>query len=479
MPINIIMEDSNFLQELQIAIKKKTDWFNSTLLQDLVVQYRLQYTCVHNLYDTMVKKSAIIPDPYRLDKKISQIAIPEKTPFSDSDIPKVFGERFSEYEMMLDYITTYLRFSVEGLPILTVKKLIEFNKFFDWKNLSSNSPDANTHALAMCIATVKSGVPGVVQSMLSDSVSKAIEAASKIEKILSELSVFQRELYKNSIRTDIFNHKDFNKEKAFSSAENEMNEIKHLFVKVFGKQPFYTNLVTEIIEEDQGPDAEKKREKVLKSLQLKENTEGKTKKAKNNVNSKDIILIAVQAIGGMAPTVTQIHQKLEENFSLLFTQKATFFTKLSKALKKALKTKEKPKICNVPIKDEKNGSERYQKINVSEFLADLSKKEHVLNLIASRQPEYTKIVNSSEEAILAFVNKQIREMQTLFVIINALDPYFKTNVDVKLRPRIKGMQIELSSFKNSIVNANKKRSEYASFKEEFEQMKKLGINKDE
>ena len=41
------------------------------------------------------------------------------------------------------------------------------------------------------------------------------------------------------------------------------------------------------------------------------------------------------------------------------------------------------------------------------------------------------------------------------------------------------MQIELSSMRNSIVNANKKRGEYASFKEENEQMQKLGIKDDE
>lgn len=473
------MEDSNFLQELQEAIKKKTDWFNSTLLQDLVIQYRLKYSCVHNLYDTMIKKNAIIPDPYRLDRKISQISLPDKSPISDSDVPKVFGERFSEYEMMLDYIVTYFRFSVENLPILTVKKLLEFNKFFDWKNISTNSADSNTHALAMCIATVKNTVPSVVQSMLSDSISKASDAVSKIEKILGELSVFQRELYKNSIRTDLFNHKDFNKEKAFSSAENEMAEIKRLYAKVFGKQPFYANLVTEIIEEDQGSDAQQKREKVLKSLQLKDSAEEKAKKTKSTVSSKDMILIAVQAIGGMAPTVSQIHLKLEENFALLFTQKATVFTKLAKSFRKAFKIQEKPKICNVPVKDEKNGSERYQKINVSEFLADLTKKERVLTVIASRQAEYTKIASSGEESVSAFVNKQIREMQTLFVIVNALDSYFKANVDIKLRSKIKGMQIELSSFKNSIVNANKKRSDYASFKEEAEQMKKLGMNKNE
>ena len=73
------MEDSNFVHELQVAINKKTDWFNTTLLQELVIQYRLKYSCIHNLYDTMVKKNVISPDPYRLDKKISKKRWKRKT----------------------------------------------------------------------------------------------------------------------------------------------------------------------------------------------------------------------------------------------------------------------------------------------------------------------------------------------------------------------------------------------------------------
>ena len=90
-------------------------------------------------------------------------------------------------------------------------------------------------------------------------------------------------------------------------------------------------------------------------------------------------------------------------------------------------------------------------------------------------PEYQKINNSNEDAILAFANKQISEIQSIFVIINALDSYFKNEVETEFRPRVKGMQIELSALRNSIINANKKRGEYASFKEEHAQMQKLGL----
>ena len=255
-----------------------------------------------------------------------------------------------------------------------------------------------------------------------------------------------------------------------------MAEIKRVFPKVFGKKPFYSDLITEIIDEDLSVDAQKKREKVLEKLKIKDANSSLSTKKKKTVNSKDMIMVAVQAIGGIAPSLSQIHQKVEENFSLLFTKKMTLFSKLIAALKKSLKIKDKPRICNIPIKDAKTGSERYQKIDVSEFLLDLVKKEHMYNCIATRQMEYSKIENSSEEAILSFVNKQISQTQSLFTILNALDVYFKNNVETSLRPKVRGMQIELSSMRNSIVNANKKRGEYASFKEENEQMQRLGIN---
>ena len=100
------MEEEKFRQELQAALSKKQEWYNSECLQELLSQYRLMHSCVKNLYECFVKKSLIVPDPYRLDKKISQIVVPESTPFAESDISNVFGERFSNYETMLDFICT-------------------------------------------------------------------------------------------------------------------------------------------------------------------------------------------------------------------------------------------------------------------------------------------------------------------------------------------------------------------------------------
>jgi predicted nucleic acid-binding Zn ribbon protein len=469
------MEEYNFDAELQAALSKKQEWYNSESLQELLNEYRLMHTCVKNLYECFVKKSLIQPDPYRLDKKISEIIVPESSPFSESEIPKVFGARFSDYETMLDFICTYFRFSTENFSIQTVKKLLDLNKVFDWEDLSMNSSRMNTRALAMTINNAKTNSPNVVQSMINDSVAKCTQSSAVISKMLNELGVFLRELFKGGLRKDLFEHPDFDKAKAAESAEAEQAEIRRLYTKVTGKKTMYTDLIAEIVEEDHGPDKERKQAAVLDRLAIKGSSKVEKKKAAGP-DTKEMIMQAILALGAMAPTLTQLHAKLGENFTLLYQKKNTFFNKLMAALRKAFHISEKERVCNLPIKDAKTGTERTQKINVNEFLTDLSRKERVYNGIGMKGVEYQKINASNEDAILSFVNKQISEVQSIFVIINALDAYFKNEVDTEFKVKVKGMQIELSALRNSIINANKKRGEYASFKEEHAQMQKLGLS---
>ena len=317
------MEEEKFRAELQQALSAKQEWYNSECLQELLSQYRLMHSCVKNLYECFVKKSLIVPDPYRLDKKISAITVPESTPFAESDISNIFGTRFSDYETMLDYICTYFRFSTENLSLANVKKLLDFNSVFEWDDLSMNNAKMNTRALAITINHAKTGAPNVVQSMINDSVSKCSQSSKLIGKMLNELGVFQRELYKGGLRKDLFEHPDFDRAKAAESAENELAEIKRLYSKVTGKKNFYADLVNEIIEEDHGPNKEAKQAAVLEKLAIKNSAKTEAKK-KAGPDTKEMLMQAVLAIGACAPTLIQLHSKLRENFDVLFAKKASF-----------------------------------------------------------------------------------------------------------------------------------------------------------
>lgn len=466
--------DVNFLAQLEQALSQKQEWFNNERLQQMLEQYRLLYTCVRNLNELLTKKSLVTPDPYKLDRRISDIVVPETTPFPETDIPAVLGARFSEYETMLDFICTYFRFSVENITISKIKSLLDLNKVFDWSALSANSGKANTRALAMVLNQARVNSPAVVISTMTDSIEKCGKATAEIEKCLAELAAFQKELYKGRLRKDIFEHPEFDKAKAFSAPEEEFAEIKRLHAKVFGKKPFYNDLVNEIVKEDQGPNKEQIREKLLQSLSFKQK---EVAKEKTGPDPKELLIQTVVALAGFTPVLAQIESKLTEDFNLLFVEKKGFLKKLKEAFRKAFGIKPKERICVIPVTDPKTGAKSSKKINVAEFLLDIDKKKKIYGSFVPGSAELQKIQSASEESVLSFLNHQISENQTIFSLVNALDDYFKANVEILLKPKLKGLKIDLSSYRNIIIAVNKKRGEYVALKEEIEQMKKLGITK--
>lgn len=450
----------------------KQSWFNAERLQGMLEQFRLLYTCVRNLNEVFVKRSLIQPDPYKLESRISDIATIETSAFTENEDPIVLGKRFSDYEMMLDFICTYFRFSVENIDVNRIKILLDLLNAFDWANLSSNSTKSNTRALASTIQKSRMNAPNVTISLINDSIEKCSKCSKMISAYLTELADFQKELYKGNLRKDLFDHPDFNKAKAFSSAEAELAEIRRLYVKTTGKKTFYTDLVQEIIAEDQGPDRLALRKKLLDKLEIKVT---ENKKESRTVNPHDLLMSAVFSLGGMSSILGSLYAKLAENFDLLFYVRKTFFVKFMEALKKALGIKEKERECTISVTDHQSGTKSTQHIEVNALMSQISKMAHIYAGIASKGNEYNKINAAKEEDALIFLNRQIQENQKLFTTIDALDEHFKSHVEILQRPKVKGLKIDLSSYRNAIIAANKKRGEYVSAKEEIDQMQKLGI----
>ena len=461
-----------FTNQLEVALMAKQTWFNTDRLQKMLEEFRLLYTCVRNLNEVLIKRSLIQPDPYKLEARISEIAVIETSPFTENEDSIVLGKRFSDYEMMLDFISTYFRFSVENMGVNRIKTIMELLGAFEWDNLSSNSSKSNTRALASTIQKARVNAPSVTISLINDSVEKCSKCCKVISSYLSELADFQKELYKGNLRKDLFEHPDFDRQKAFSSPDAEMAEIRRLYVKTTGKKAFYTDLVQEIIAEDQGPDRAALRQRLIEKLEIKIT---ETKKETRTVNPHDLLMSAVFSLGVMGSILGGLYAKLSDNFDLLFLTKKSLFAKFMEALKKALGIKEKPRECTIAVVDQQSGSKSNQHIEVNTLLAQISKLAHIYSGIAAKGNEYNKINAAKEEDALIFLNRQIQENQKLFTTINALDEHFKSHVEILQRPKVKGLKIDLSSYRNAIIAANKKRGEYVSAKEEIEQMQKLGI----
>ena len=470
-------EGQNFYKELQDALAAKTVWFNSVSLPEMLTNYRLLHTCVRNLYDVLVKRSLITPDPYKLDKKISEISVPDDSPFIENERSVVIGARFSDFESMLDFVCTYFKFSVDHIDIAQIRKLAELNAWIDWNTFSTNSSKTNTRGVATLLNEARSHAPQMTLSLINDSINKSAQAITSINRTLKDLTEFQREVYKGQLRKDLFEHPSFNKTQAFRSAPDEMNEIKRLYAEVMGKKPFYNDLIQEIIKEDQAPNKEKLQQALLAKLQV---AEQRSQSSKKKVDTREILMDTVLVLSALAPQYDQVISKIRANHDILAGEHNSFFDKFLKTLRKAFNIQEPKEEYDLVITNPKTDAKTVRTIDYSTFLTNIERKERFCLSFAGRQTtEYKKIEASSDDAVVTFISRQIGDNQEILTLLDALDEYFKITAEKQDKDKIKGMKIELVTIKNTLVKANQKRAEYTSYVEEEIQMKKLGITDDE
>lgn len=466
--------DEVFEEKLIEAINNKVVWYDGSELRRMQEAYRLHHTCVRNLFEALEKKALIEPDPYKKDKKISNIVSPENTEFNDTERAMVLGIRFSDYENMLDFICNYMRFSVDQLTIDRIKKLLELNNSFNWSNLSMNSQKPNTRAMAYCITQIKTNAVPLTLAVVNDSLTKTISALDEINEILRGLADFQKERYKAEIRQNILRNPGFNKAKAASSTGAMLMEIKRMFPACMPKRPFVQDLVAEIIQENIGANKDELRSRLFASLEVRVERE---EKKEVTVDTHEVLMDAVRSLGAMSDQYEIVLGKIAENHINLQNSHNTFMEKVKVFMRQVFGMSEPKVDYDITITDKQTGTKRKEKINYNEFVENLSKRARYYASISVKQnANYAKINGQKDETILEFLNKQIIENNKMQTILAALDEYFKNAVPPTEKTKMKGIKMELTSLKNSLVKTNQQRSDYTSLLEEQVQMKKLGID---
>lgn len=470
------MADPNeFSQQVIQATQAKIEWYNSNVMPDLIESYRLYHTCVKNLYDLLIKKSLIKPDPYKLDRKISGIKPLDNSQYIEGERTTIIGARFSEFETMLDWICTYFKFSIDNLKIPEIKKLVDYNNSFNWNSLSPNSPMPNTRGLGHMVAEIKRGADPLTASTVSDILAKIQKTTSNITKTLKDLAEFEKDVYKYKIRSQIIGHPKFDKDKAFSSINEEISTIKKMFSGIFSGEPFYTQLVEEIAREDQAPDRDQLQAALLQKLQIKEDD---SKKKTQEVDAKEMLLDAVHSLCAQVTPLTEVFNKLNENNEVLQSASSSFAAKFWAALKKAFGIPDKPIEYELIIVEQATNTHRKQRVDFPQFSGEIQKKMNFYNSFSVKNSAaFRKFQNADAAKVLDFLNKQITDLQKISILLKAFDDYFKNNASPEKRSKIKGLSMELMALKNNSVNTNQRRAEYISYVEEQEQMKKLGLDK--
>ena len=307
--------------------------------------------------------------------------------------------------------------------------------------------------------------------MINDSIAKSAQSVSEIEAMLKSLSDFYRETYKLRIRMDIQQHPSYNK--MVDTPAEETAEIKKLFPSIMGKEPYYGDLISEIIDEDLASNKAQLQAAVLKRLEIPAKME-EPKQAE--VNTRFLLLDSVHSLVTLGAVYNEIVQKLTANVKILEEGHNSIFDKLKRAFRKAFNLKEPALIYNFVIVDLKKETKTQRPIDINGFISNLARKSGFYSVLENRSSgEYRKISEAAEANIFAFVNKQISENNETLILLNAADNYFKAHAPAKTRNSIKGLKIDLIAVKNALVKANSRRAEYTSYIEETEQLRKIGI----
>jgi len=455
---------TDYVKLLNDALTAKADYIDRTELPKLKEELRGYHTGFASLYNLYLKKGLINEDPYKQEAKIGELEVPSSAPFHDAERLEQLTQRLANYDNQLDFLVNFYQFSAEFLNLDRIKRILGLVKYIDWVHLTPDSQNTITRAVAEMTNQIKVGTEPLTMSVITESLSHLNKSFNPIMGYLKILTDYQKEVYKLNLR-------DITGGMSQSEASN-IASLKKKFLQVKAGTPFYPDLADEVIKEDYSKDGPTLREDVLNKLKV---AESKPKTVKPQISFKNILLEGIQGLGGTSGTFTEVVTKLDENQTILENRNHGFLHKLKKLIQQVFNKEPDPAIYNIEYMDPVKGIPVKEKVNYNSFRSDLDRRIRLLIPMGPRGAALGKLEAMQEEQLVSFLERNIRDVQSIHKTLTALDEFFKAEVEKDSRDKIKGIKPELGTIKNAILRANAKRQEYSAQKEEEEQLKRLGV----
>jgi hypothetical protein len=462
--------ENSWLPVLKEALNQRYAWLSESELPKLRGSFRQFYAAYSTLYNILVTKGTIKPDPYKNESKVSDLVMPETSPFNEANKHDQFSLRLANYDNQLDYIVNFYTMSVETLAQDKVKILLAVVKFIDWVRMTPDTSSPNTQVLAGIITTERQHptFDPLAAKNFGESLKKLEVMTKEIIGLLKEFSDYNREAYKAEVRDQILS--------SMQRSEMTISHIKKKFPSVFKGQPFYTELIEEILKEDFSPDALTLQKKVLKTLAV-EGADQNKEKPKKQESFKPYLIEGLNAIGSAGITLGEILSKIEVNHKLYQNKKKSLGEKIKEMFAAILNKDPEPVVYSGETVDQnKNGGIIKETISYNQFRDNLEKKSKILRALAAQGPAASKLEAMEEAQLSELLDRNIRDMQVYHRQLSFLDEVFKASVDKEDKGKVKGVKPELSTIKNAVSKATGKKLDYLAAQEEAAQFKKLGID---
>jgi hypothetical protein len=466
-------ENQNFTDALFQAIIERQQMFDSLILPKLLEEYRISQSAAKTIRTVLLKKGILHDDPYKYDSKIADIEVPPDDSFTDHERATVVGRRLSQYEAMLDYMSNYYQFTCDYITAERINRLVALNKCFLWESFSPTSSKPNTKGLADLVMNIRNGNDPLSISIINDALGQLNKSSVAITKTLRSLTEFHRERYKVAVRKLVMPSVVIDTGTFSSGYSAAIREIKHSFSINMKEQPFYNELIEEIIKEDYAADKEMLQRDLLARLT---SVRPEAKKQNAEENLKTVLLDGIRVLGSVSQQLDDMANKLQENQHAILSVEKSFFQKLGALFRKAFNLPEEKSEIVITTVDPLTQTGKRETIDFNPFLEEIRRRARIYaGFTARTSPSFQKIEAMQEQQILDLLTRHVAELNALLKQCAGLDDYYKQNAPNEVRSMIRGTKVEISAVRTNLVKANQCRAEYSSQVEERQQLKKLGI----
>ncbi|MBN2625242.1 MAG: hypothetical protein JXA95_01150 [Spirochaetales bacterium] len=467
-------ENQDFLQLLEEKLRIKRADLESKVLPQLKDNLRVIGDTFHILYTYLVKKGFLKEDLYNYEQS-TKLEPPSSDPIPDGEMLSELSFRLANYERVLDYMNNVWGIEIDKLDLTGIKKVLSVLDFIKWKSLGSNTTHNITRGLTMTLDKIITSNDDPMSSEVRfNSITKLNEANQKAKEFLKDISSYQREAYKFKIRALILTAVNPTEEEYNRNSRNILLSVKKEMNGVLPGEPYYRELIEEILLEDFAPDGQARREQLLKSIKtsVPPKKEVKSQKKEKKKVDKAFLLHIVPELAKAGDQLASATAKLEHNRDITAARKNSFL----EVLRRLFNRKEEDIYYEVKTIDPVSGHERKIKLNYTSLIDKLHKKNQLLRSVGNtNSPAYGKLKEYSEKALMEFIENNLLDLRAFHKKMVGLDEMFKMEPDPTLRARVKGIRVEMDTLKRIYVESNKSLKEYVAQKEEQAQLKALGI----
>jgi hypothetical protein len=468
------MEDlKQYQEQLVQGLEARSIWLEKTQLDKLKDEFRSYHSAFAIIYDILLKKGSIQPDPYKHEAKMGEIQVPPVDDIPENERINQISIRLSNFDNQLDFLVNFYSVSADFLSLERIKRISGLIKYINWSSQTSSSVSPNTRIVMALLNEIKTGTDTMSISMISESQSRLVKAAAAIMQILKTVMEYQKLLYKKDIQLKITNTLSINFDNAYARRNDISNQIKRKFPSEMPGVPFYPDLIEEVIKELDPKDGPPLRAAILKSLEVPQKKEDKKKEP---VSYKPFLIDGLRSLGGSAISLGEILQKFNDNNDAFANVKKTLGQRIKEIIREMLNKEPEPVLYDIQYVDTARGTTVKDKVNYIQLQQDLERRIRILTAFSMRGTSSGKLDAMEETQLLEILNKNLKDLQTIHKTLTALDDCFKLTAVQEIKDKIKGVKPELSAIKNVIIAANQKRYEYSSMKEEEEQLRKIGIS---